>query len=79
MEPAPKADKSLSDALPIRYSGWALLLGLLGVCLLLIGFVLGAMLQAPVVPPHTVLISIALIGSGIILLVIAWLGRSRQT
>ena len=61
-----------------RQPGWAVLVGVLGVALFLIGAVLLAMLQAPVVRPRVIVTAWVLMASGIILLPVAWLGRRRR-
>lgn len=58
-----------------RYSGRAALVGVLGVALILIGSMLVAMLDAPVVRLRAVIAGFVLIAAGIALLLIAWLGR----
>jgi len=61
-----------------RQPGWAVLIGVLGVALFLIGAVLLAMLQAPVVRHRVIVTAWILMASGIILLPVAWLGRRKK-
>lgn len=52
-----------------------MLIGLLGVALIMIGIMLVAMLQAPVVRPRVIVTGFVLIAIGLVLLPIAWLRR----
>ncbi|HXE55725.1 MAG TPA: hypothetical protein VN541_22065 [Tepidisphaeraceae bacterium] len=72
----PQPPRTDRNARP-RQPGWAVLIGVLGVALFLIGAVLIAMLQAPVVRHRVIVTAWVLMASGIILLPVAWLGRRR--
>jgi hypothetical protein len=58
-----------------RHSGRAALLGVLGIALMMIGSMLVAMLQAPVVRPRVVVTGFVLIPAGLVLSIVAWLCR----
>ena len=58
-----------------RHSGRAALLGVLGISLIMIGSMLVAMLQAPVVRPKVVVTGFVLIAVGFVLSLVAWLCR----
>lgn len=57
-----------------RHAGWAALVGVLGLVFVLIGAMLLAMLQAPVVRPKIIVTGAVLIAGGLVLLPVAWLG-----
>ena len=61
-----------------RYPGWAALLVVLAVALLLIGAMLLGMMQAPVPRQRTIVTASVTIAAGLILLPIAWLGRRKS-
>jgi hypothetical protein len=61
-----------------RHSGRAALLGVLGIALIMIGSILIAMLQAPVVRPRVVATGFVLIPAGFVLLAIAWFARAHH-
>lgn len=58
-----------------RYAGWAILLGVLGIGLIVIGVMLVALLQAPFEQSRAVVTGFVLLGLGSALLPVAWLGR----
>lgn len=58
-----------------RYSGRAALVGVLGIAVILIGSMLVAMLDAPVLRLRAVIAGFVLIAAGIALLLVAWLSR----
>jgi hypothetical protein len=60
---------------PGRYAGWATLVGILGIAMMMIGIMLVAMAQAPAAPRRTVIGGFVMLASGFLLLVVAWLGR----
>jgi hypothetical protein len=72
---------SMSPAPPegARYAGWATLVGVLGIALIMIGIMLVAMLQATVVRPGVVITGFVLIGGGLALLPVAWRGRRPKS
>jgi predicted transcriptional regulator len=61
-----------------RYAGWAILAGVLGIALIMIGVMLVAMLQAPFAQPRVVVTGVVLLATGFALMPIAWLGRTHQ-
>jgi hypothetical protein len=63
---------------PVRYSGWALLVGVAGIAVMMIGIMLIAMVQAPAAPHRTVISGFVMLASGFLLLVVAWLGRRHR-
>lgn len=58
-----------------RYAGWAILVGVLGVGLILMGVMLVALLQAPFGQSRAVVTGFVLLGLGAALLPVAWFGR----
>jgi hypothetical protein len=54
------------------------IVGVLGIALMLIGLMLIAMLQAPVVRPRIVITGFVLLGIGGALMPVAWLGRRHR-
>ena len=73
-EPSAPADPGARP----RYAGRAVLLGVLGIALIVIGTMMVAMLQAPVVRPRVIVTGFVLIGVGLILLPLAWMGRRHR-
>jgi hypothetical protein len=57
---------------PARHAGRAVLIGVLGIALIMIGGMLVAMLQAPVVRPRVIVTGFVLLASGFLLLSVAW-------
>jgi hypothetical protein len=55
-----------------------MLIGVVGIALIMIGGMLVAMLQAPVVRPRVIVTGFVLIAAGMVLMVIAWLGRRHR-
>ena len=58
-----------------RYAGWAIMVGVLGIGLILIGVMLIAMIQAPFEQSRTVVTGFVSLGLGAALLPVAWFGR----
>jgi len=54
------------------------LCAMIGIACLIIGLMMLAMLQAPVVRPRVILTSLAFIAAGIMLVPIAWMKRARR-
>jgi len=63
---------------PVRYAGWAMLVGVVGIAVMMIGIMLVAMAQAPSAPQRTVISGFVMLASGFLLLVVAWLGRRHR-
>jgi hypothetical protein len=72
---------SMSPAAPegTRYAGRAALVGVLGIALIMIGIMLVALLQAPVVWPGVIITGFVSIGGGLALLLVAWRGRHPKS
>lgn len=62
----------------VRQPGWVLLLGVLGVACLMMGLIMLAMLQAPVVRWGVILTSRVYIAAGLVLFSVAWFNRRRR-
>lgn len=54
------------------------MIGVLGIALIMIGVMLVATLDAPVVRTRTVVSGFVLIAAGLVLLPIAWIGRAGK-
>lgn len=67
-----------SDPARPRHAGRAVIVGVLGIALIMIGVMLVAMLQAPVVRPRVIVTGFVLIALGLALLPVAWLGRRHH-
>jgi hypothetical protein len=80
MQPQEESIPVPRDApVPMRHSGWAALMAVLGIVFVMIGVMLVAMIQAPVVPPRIVVTGFALIAFGLLLLPVAWFGRRPKS
>ncbi|HSU68091.1 MAG TPA: hypothetical protein VLJ39_14535 [Tepidisphaeraceae bacterium] len=73
----PESSTRLPEPSP-RHAGWAALVGVLGIALIMIGVILVAMLDAPVVRHRIVITGFVLVFCGLLLLPVAWFGRHRH-
>jgi len=60
-----------------RQPGWVLLTGVLGAACLMIGLIMLAMIQAPMVRQRVTVTAVVFIAAGIVLLPVAWMKRVR--